>query len=44
MQPANSSRAEELEEIVQLLLFKFNHLRGRIKKVADRYLTQLVDK
>lgn len=44
MQPANSGRAEELEEVVQLLLFKFNNLRGRIKKVADGYLSRLVDK
>ncbi len=44
VQPANRSRAQELEELAQLLLFKFNHLRVRVKKAADSYLTQLVDR
>lgn len=44
LQPADSCRAKELESCAQLLLFKFNHLRGRIKQVADKYLTKLVDK
>lgn len=44
LQPANAARARELETVAQLLLFKFNDLKGRIKQVADRYLTKLVDK
>ena len=44
LQPANAARARELETVAQLLLFKFNDLKGRIKQVADRYLTKLVEK
>ena len=44
LQPADSCRARQLESCAQLLLFKFNHLRGRIKQVADKYLTKLIDK
>ncbi len=43
-QPANADRLRELETVAQLLLFKFNHLRGRIKQLADRYLSKLVEK
>lgn len=44
IQPADSCRAKELEECAQLLVFKFNHRQGRIKQVADKYLTKLIDK
>ena len=44
IQPADSCRAKELEVCAQLLVFKFNHLQGRIKQVADKYLTKLIDK
>ena len=44
LQPATQSRTEELETYAQLLVFKFNHLRGRIKQIADQHLTKLIDK
>ena len=44
IQPADSCRAKELEACAQLLVFKFNHRQGRIKQVADKYLTKLIDK
>ena len=44
LQPADCERDGELESFVQLLLFKFTHLRGRIKQVADRYLSKMVDR
>lgn len=34
----------ELEDHAQLLLFKFNHIRGRIKRISDQFLTDLVEK
>ena len=34
----------ELDLHAVLLMFKFNHLRGRIKRLADHFLSKLVDK
>jgi phosphatidylinositol 4-kinase len=42
--PCNKEREAELESHAVLLIFKFNHLRGRIKRLADKFLSQLVDK
>eukprot|EP00731_Ephydatia_muelleri_P032328 Em0023g835a len=44
LQPVDEARNKELVSVAQLLVFKFNHLRGRIKKLADRYLSKMIDK
>lgn len=42
--PMNKQRDQELEELAILLLVKFNHPQKQIRRVADRYLSKLVDK
>ena len=43
-QTATQECAYELESLAQLLVFKFNHIRGRIKQLADKFLSKVVDK
>ena len=43
-QTATEECASELESLTQLLLFKFNHIRGRIKQLADKFISKIVDK
>ncbi|UXI14588.1 glycine-tRNA ligase-like [Sarcoptes scabiei] len=42
--PKNRARDAELEEYSILLLIKFNHRQKQIRRAADRYLSNLVDK
>lgn len=42
--PMNKARDLELEELAILLLVKFNHPQKQIRRVADKYLSRLVDK
>uniref|UniRef100_A0A6G1SC07 1-phosphatidylinositol 4-kinase n=1 Tax=Aceria tosichella TaxID=561515 RepID=A0A6G1SC07_9ACAR len=42
--PMNKQRDIELEELAILLLVKFNHPQKQIRRVADRYLSRLVDR
>lgn len=42
--PMNKARDVELEELAIVLLVKFNHPQKQIRRVADKYLSKLVDK
>ena len=43
-QPTGKETDHELISYAQLLIFKFNHIFSRIKKVTDHFLSLLVDK
>ncbi|RWS26434.1 phosphatidylinositol 4 kinase-like protein, partial [Leptotrombidium deliense] len=44
VKPRNKERDMELEEYGIILLVKFNHRQKQIRRVADKYLSGLVDK